>query len=224
METKITRGWAPMTPERRAVFLAALRSSGGNFTAAAAAATPYSTAAPKSKPGFTSFRALMERSPEFSAAVAEVLTAVRDDVFSLIWRLAMEGTKDNVYQKGEQVFNRDGSVAQVQKFDTKLLLRLAAKLDPAWNESRNIQHSVIHDGATEQITSADLRLLTAGQKANLRDILATIRVSHGEQLAPRAKTAEQKALTHQPGEQLEQIAIEDAEYVELDEAEMAFPR
>lgn len=201
-----------MTEERRQEFLKALREAGGVFSQACRIVSPKQAVPGASPPAYTTWKTLVERDETFASAVAEVLQLVRDDIHTEIRRRAMEGVQEAVIQKGTQATMADGQPAFVTRYDNKLLLSLARRLDPAWNESRNIQHSVAHDGATEQITSADLRLLTAGQKSNLRDILSTIHAAHGEQ----------KSLTHQPSEQ---IAIaEDAEYVELDEAEMAFPR
>ena len=44
-----------MTPERKEAFLTALRSSGGNFSAAAKVASPNSLAQPRSRPGVECF-------------------------------------------------------------------------------------------------------------------------------------------------------------------------
>ena len=130
-----------MTEERRDLFLTTLRSSGGNFSHAAAQASPNSLAKPRSKPGVASFKALMARDAEFSAAVAETLEHVKDDVFAEIYRRAMEGTKEAVIQKGEQAVMATGEPAWITRYDNRLLLRLAAKLDPSWSETRNIQYS-----------------------------------------------------------------------------------
>lgn len=81
---KDARRYVAMSEERKAAFLVALRRSGGNFTFAAQAASPHSQASARSKPGFTSFRALMDRDAEFAAQVQEVLEQVRDDVFAMI--------------------------------------------------------------------------------------------------------------------------------------------
>lgn len=202
-----------MSEERRKAFLVELRRTGGNFTAAAKAASPHSKATPRSKPGFTSFRYAIANDPDFAAEVQEVLTQVRDDVYAVIWRLATEGSQDFVYQKSEQVKNLDGTLATVQKWDTKLLLRLAAKLDPSWNESKNVQHSTAQASAgSALIEPADLRLLSAAQRESLRDILGTIRDAHGAQ----------KALTHQPGEIVDTTFEEVAEPVEVVEDEFPY--
>lgn len=204
---KELRGYVPLDENRRKIFLAELRRTGGNMSAAAKAASPHSQATTKSKPGFSSFRYLIANDSDFAAEVQEVLAQVRDDIFGVIWKLATQGSQDNVYQKSAQVFNRDGSPATVQKWDTKLLLRLAAKLDPSWNESKNVEHSVAPGaGAATHFATADLKYLSDGQKSSLLGILRTI------------KDAGQLALTHQPAE------IVDIEYEEaVEPVEEEFP-
>ena len=139
------------TPERKRAFLDALRANGGNVTAAAAAVSPHSEA--QRQPGYSSIRRILARDPEFSAQVQEVLEAVKDDVFAEIYRRAMKGTEEGVYGKGQRIFepvlDGDGEIvrdsegnpkmraATIRRLDNRLLLRLAARLDPSWSESVN---------------------------------------------------------------------------------------
>ena len=211
-----------MTPERKDLFLAALRESGGNFSAAAAAVSPRSLAKARSKPGYSSFKLAMANDPEFASQVQETLETVKADVFAEIHRRAMHGVAEPVYQKGERVqdVDSDGNPipATITRYDNRLLLRLAAKLDPEWSETRNITHSVNHDGhqTAMQISPSDLKALSADQKVHLKGILATIRASRGET----------PALEHQPAEVIDADYEEvptTAEEAEPMTAEEAFP-
>ena len=192
-----------MTEERKEVFLTELRTNDGTITAAAAVASPRSLAAPRSHPGYSSFRQLMKRDSAFSAAVADVLDQIRGDIYAEIFSRAMHGTSTPVFQKGERATDHDGSPASITTFDNKLLLRLASKLDPeGWSESRTV--NINHQGAGQtglQIAPSDLKLLSADQKLNLRDILATIASARGEP----------KAIEHQDVVDAEFEVVTDAE-------------
>ena len=207
---------AKLDKNRREIFLAALESSGGNFSHACNTASPHSRAVCRTPKCYSSWRALMARDPAFAAEVAEVLTRVKDRVFGEIYRRAMEGTLEPVFQKGMRASNgvdEDGNPipASITRHDNRLLLRLAARLDPEnWSETKNIRHDVVHSGAAVMLKPPDLASLSADQTAHLKDILTTIQSSRGDG---------QKALTHQPAE------ILDADYeeveVEVEGAELA---
>jgi hypothetical protein len=164
-----------MTEERKEAFLAAYELS-GNFAAAAAIASPNSMAAPRSKPGTASFKALVARDAHFAVAVEEAKERVVARVYDEIYRRAMEGTETSVFQKGLRAKDHDGSPASIRHYDNKLLLRLAAKLDPDWSETKNIQHSIANSAAVTLLPT-DLMALSAAQQAQLQDILTTIQAS-----------------------------------------------
>ena len=166
-----------MTPERRDAFLAALRTNGGNVTAAAKVASPRSLS--KSNPGYSSFRALMARDPGFALEVDGVMESVKADVYAEIYRRAMKGVREPIVQKGEQATLADGEPAWITRFDNRLLLRLAAKLDPNWSETKNIHHSVTHS-AEVRLLPSDLAALSSDQQAQLIGILTTIKTARGE--------------------------------------------
>lgn len=159
-----------MTEERREVFIQALRTNGGNVTAAAATASPNSLS--KSNPGYSSFRALMAREPEFASQVQETMDHVRDDVFAEIYRRAMKGVQEPIVQKGEQAVMADGTPAWITRHDNRLLLRLASRLDPAWSEKVSHEHSgtVQH----EVMTMAELNALSVEELELIDRALATV--------------------------------------------------
>ena len=182
-----------MTTEREDAFLAAYELS-GNYAAAAAIASPNSMAAPRSKPGTASFRAHEARNAAFAVRVGEAKERVVARVYAKIWELAVDGVTEAVVQKGTQATLADGSPATTTRHDPKLLLRLIARLDPAWSEKKNIHYSVTHS-AEVRLLPSDLMALSVAQQAQLQDILTTIQASRGE----------------------ETKALEYAEYEEVDE-------
>ena len=190
-----------MGAARKDAYLVALRASGGNRTAAAAAVAPHSRATGASKPGYSSIRSAAERDSEFAARIEEVLEQVRDDVYALIWKLATEGTKDFVYQGKEQIFNKDGSVATVHKYDVKLLLRLAAKLDPAWRERRDVEHSgeIVHRAG---MSMSDIRALSPAEREQVEQAFTLLQ-------GVRDGASESKAIEHK-GELLD-VSFEEIE-------------
>ena len=160
-----------MTEERKDVFLAALLESGGVFSTACRVASPHSKAKGATPPCYTSWRALMARDPVFATRVAETMDHVKEAVYGEIWRRAMEGTEAPVFQKGERAVDHDGAPASIRQYDNKLLLRLAARLDPEnWSETKNVNHSVVHSGAAVMLKPSDLQALSADQTAQLKDI------------------------------------------------------
>lgn len=195
-----------MDAGRKRAYLVALRASGGNRTAAAAAIAPYSKATGASKPGYSSVRSAAERDPEFAAQIQEVMEDVLGDVYEIIFERATKGTTEAVIQKGSQAVLATGEPAWITRYDNRLLLRLAARLDPEWSEKRQVEHSgtITHGIAGSlQITSADLAALSESERRALTGILHTIRdARRGDDAVP--------ALEYQPGEVL------DADFEEID--------
>ena len=145
-----------------------------------------------------------KRSPEFADAVSETLDHARADVFAEIHRRAMKGVPEPVYQKGERVqdVDADGNPipATITRYDNKLLLRLAAKLDPEWSEKR----SVIHGGTVTHragLSMADIRALSPAERDQVEAAFT---------LLQNARNGEVKAIEHNPGE------ILDADFEEVD--------
>ena len=199
----------PMTESRKNLFLAALLESGGVFSTACRVASPHSKAKGATPPCYTSWRALMARDPEFASQVAETMEMVKEAVYSEIYRRAMEGVETPVFQKGERAVDHDGTPASLTHYDNKLLLRLAARLDPEnWSETKNVNHSVVHSGAAVMLKPSDLQALSADQTAHLQDILITIQSSRGEQ----------RAIEHNPGQMID---VDFEEIEEITDAELA---
>ena len=200
-----------MSPGRRAEFLRVFRECGGIWATAcrrvAHPARSKAKMATKHPPALSSFRALAARDPEFGAAIEEILQDCRDDVEREIMRRGQEGYTDNVYQKGEQVFNRDGTPAVVHKFSDNLLLARARALMPdKYSEKKSVHHSghISHGTAGHlTIATADLRALNASERKQLTSILGTIQEARGDT----------KALEYQPGEVLDA----DFELIEWDD-------
>ena len=136
-------------------------------------------------------------SSEFSHLI-ETLEHVKGDVYAEIFRRAMLGTKEAVIQKGEQATMATGEPAWITRYDNRLLLRLAAKLDPEWSERRTVDHN-IHHASTVMLQPSDLVALSADQRDQLQDILITIKTNRDDV----------KALTHQPAE------VIDADFEEV---------
>ena len=109
----------------------------------------------------------------------EAKERVKAHVYAKIWELAVDGVTDAVIQKGTQATLADGTPATTTKNDPKLLLRLMGHLDPTWQETRNIHHSVTHS-AEVRLLPSDLQALSGAQQAQLQDILTTIQASRGE--------------------------------------------
>lgn len=196
-----------MTEKRKAEFLRAFREVGGIW-AAACRKVAHPDADPeklrsKHPPAMSSFRALAARDPEFGAQIQEILQECRDMVEAEIRRRGELGYTDYVYQKSEQVFNRDGTPAVIHRYSDNLLLARARALMPEkYSERKNVQHRghITHGMAGHlQIESADLTALNVEQRKQLTGILKTIQESRRD--VP--------AITYDPGEEILDVDFED---------------
>lgn len=128
------------------VFLSTLAETGSQY-AAAEAATPW---ARSHGGGLESFRKLAERDPEFKARWDAALTAALGKVEQAIMTRALTPVRKPIFWNGEQVGHED-------KYDNRLLVQLARKLNPRdWNP----QHKVEHSGAVETPVTFDLSKLS----------------------------------------------------------------
>lgn len=207
----------PMTKERIRAFLAAYRAGWGNFSAACRAVAPHSDAA---LPCRSSWLQLRDRDPHFRQQLEEIDAEIKDEVFEEVRSRALHGTLEAVYQKGARVFEpvldendqvvRDGDgnpkmrPASITRYDNRLLLALARRIDPAWVE-RNIHE---HTGEVEHklVTSAELLRMSPDELATVEKAL--------EILGQKEATA--GALEYQPAieaefEEVEPDAIEGFE-------------
>jgi len=126
----------------------------------------------------------MAVSPEFGEEVAQVMARVKDRVAEEITRRAIEGIEEPIFQKGERAsdgVDADGRPgrASVTRHDNKLLLRLAAKLDPEnWGpQDQNVNHQVtVHSTGRALVNFGmrDLEYLDGEQRAQLTRLMVVI--------------------------------------------------
>lgn len=161
-----------LTQQRRQLFLQELARTGSPI-AAAAHATPWST---HKQGGVSSFRDHARRDPEFAAAweraVHHALAAVEGEIV----RRAMSPPKRPVWERGEV----KGWVEDRNSSD-KLLLRLAARLDPAWRERTSVDANVTVEASVLAIAPGDILYLAPSEQELLKDLLCKIADARGEQ-------------------------------------------
>ena len=202
---------------RREVFLTALEDSFGNFSHACRVASPLSKAT-NGKPCYSSFKRLMTVSPSFAEEVAQVMNRVRDRVSAEITKRAIEGIDEPIFQKGERASNgvdKDGKAipASITRHDNKLLLRLAAKLDPEnWGlqEQRHDHRVTVHSSgrALCSFGMRDLDYLSLEQREQLTGIM--VRIQGGrEQAGMMIDGGEIELLEFDDGDQDEPENIEE---------------
>lgn len=185
--------YMPTDESRRAAFLKALRESGGSFAAACRATAPHLEDTAANPPGYSTWRALIQRDPAFAAAVEETLQIVRDDIESEMHRRSVVGVDQGVYQKaqrvyepvigqdGQPVLNDDGNplmqAASIRRYSDALLIKRAAALMPdKYGEKKtvDVNYNVQRSGAWE-IMAMDLDALTADEQDQLASIMAKVR-------------------------------------------------
>lgn len=184
----------PTSPERRAAFLEALANSGGNFNAACRAVAPHLDQNVRPAPGYSTWRAVIARDPEFAAAYEAVMDEVKAEVEQEIFRRAQVGVLEPVFQKGQQATDADGNPAYIRRYSDRLLLKRAAALMPDKYSDRreiNINHNV-RSAISWAITGDDLALLTAEEKADLTRIVQALRSRRAE-IAHTARLEDQRA-------------------------------
>jgi len=169
----------PATEDRRHIFLKALAETGSPI-AAASAATPWST---HKQGGVATFRDLARRDPEFAAAWERAKQEALGSVEREIHRRAMEPPRRPVWEKGQV----KGWVEDRSSSD-KLLLRLAARLDPAWRERTGVDTNVTVQGTMLAITPEDILLLAQSEQEIFMNMLRKIadgREEEGPDEVPR---------------------------------------
>jgi hypothetical protein len=161
----------PLTEERKALFLKTLAAT-GSAIAAASAATPWST---HPAGGVNTFRDEARRDPEFAAAWQRAQEQALAEVEQEIYRRAMNPPERPVWHQGQV----KGFVEDRNSSD-KLLLRLAARLDPAWREHTSIEQSVTVQASVLNIMPQDILLLTRMEQELFVDLLRKIAEARGE--------------------------------------------
>ena len=208
-----------MTLARKEAFIRAYESC-GIFSHAAKAASPGATG-----PGdcASSFRSAMESDPIFRARVEEAKQTFDDTLIAEAVRRARDGVPRRIYQKGEQVFNKDGSEALVYEYSDNLLGRLleARVRDFVRKREVEVTGSINHAHVGLLLTPGDLAALDNSEKEALGRILRKIGIHRGELPAPESD--------HDSGKQRQALpapanAPIDAAFAEIDpqiEAELA---
>ncbi len=163
----------PLTEIRKETFLRELRRT-GSVVGAAAAATPWSKGVAG---GAQTFRDERARNPEFAAAWDAAIEALLGVVEGEIVRRAMEVPKRPVWERGEV----KGWIEDRRSSD-QLLLRLAAKLDPAWRDRTAVDQNVTVQGAVLSITPHDILLLAREEQEMFVDLLNKIADARGEEV------------------------------------------
>ncbi len=155
----------PLTEDRKTIFLQVLATTGSPI-AAASAATPWST---HKQGGVATFRDEARRDAEFAAAWDRARDEALAEVEKEIYRRAMHPPQRPVWHKGEV----KGWVEDRHSSD-KLLLRLAARLDPSWRERTSIDQNVTVQGTILNISPIDILLLARPEQELLMNLLGKI--------------------------------------------------
>ena len=161
----------PLTEERKQLFLKVL-SETGSPVAAASAATPWSE---HKQGGLNTFRDEARRDLAFAEkwerARQEALAAVEQEIV----RRAMEPPTRAIWHKGELV-----GYTEDRNSSDKLLLRLAARLDPGWRERTTVDANVTMSGIILAIRPSDVLTLNPSEQHTLLDLLEKIADKKGE--------------------------------------------
>lgn len=118
----------PISDERKEVFLEVLRRT-GSVCHAASSASPHCGG---DRPGYSGFRDLARKDPEFARAVSEAKAEALGQIEAAIAKRAVEGWERPIFQRGQLVGTE-------RCYDTNLMLRYASRLDPAWSEKRQLE-------------------------------------------------------------------------------------
>ena len=144
----------PLSPERKAAFLAELARH-GIVNRAARAASPGSAGG-----AMTTFKNARERDPAFAAAWTEAVEAARAEIEHEIYRRSTEGYEEPVF--GGRY--KEVVVGTVRKYSDRLLELRARAVLPAYRDaaSMNVNKRVTHDLDVgllgDAVTSVAMRL------------------------------------------------------------------
>jgi len=178
----------PVTPERAAVFLDALRKT-GSYHAAASAASPHLVRKGSGRYGVKSFRDYARRNPEFAAEVEMAMSEAVGRMEELLVERAMTPDERPVFNQ------KTGQLLGVQKdsrpANTMLALWLASH-DPAkWAPKQHVKSDVtvtntntdLTSGANYVIRPDDILLLPDADQRTLVELLTKIEAAREEQNA-----------------------------------------
>lgn len=157
-----------LTLVRKQLFIDMLEKT-GRFALAAREASPAHYKSPE-----RTFRDELSRDPIFAENVQAAIDHYRDVVGGEVRKRAIEGWDEPVFWQGEVV-------GRVKKYDNRLLLAEARRVDPSYRESQQHAHLHAHQH-TEQKPRFDTSQLTDDEK---RQMLALIKkVTPGQQQLP----------------------------------------
>ena len=131
-------GRIPITPERAAVFLKALRETGSYF-AAAAAASPHLVAKGSKTCNVQSFREHARRNPEFAADVEAAMESVRGDMEALVLERAKTPDERPIFGKNGQLL---GTQKDSRPANAMLALWLSSHDPSKWAPRQSIKSEV----------------------------------------------------------------------------------
>lgn len=205
-------------PKRRELWLQGFRESGGSYAAACRKAGSHLPGDSRNPPGYSSWKSLEARDPEWAALVSETRQQIQDDLEELAHRLAF-GVKRKVHQKGGLVFepktDADGQIirdaegepimvpAEHVYHDSKIVLAKLRAIDPdKWGEKREVNINHRKAGGWE-ISTEDIGFLDDRLKQNLREVMEAIR---------RGRKQETQAIEHKPEEN---VNVVDVSYTEV---------
>jgi len=169
----------PITPERAATFLDALRKT-GSYHAAAAAASPHLVRRGSRHCSVQTFREYARRNPEFAEAVEAAMGEVRGRMEALVIERALNPDEKPIFsQKTGELL---GVAKDSRPANTMLALWLSSHDAAKWAPKQHVKSDVtvtsvgsdLTSGANYVIKPDDILLLGEGDRAALIDLLTKI--------------------------------------------------
>ena len=169
----------PMTPERRDLFLSALKTT-GNFTEASRLTSPGSSERWGAR---STFMDLRKRDPVFAAEIEEALAEFQADLESEARRRIFDGVPEPVFYKGVQAVDSEGRPAFIARKSDNILLRMMERFDQAWVQKKQLEHSgSVAQGSPDvvSLTVQDVLSLDEVDQRDLTRVLARMAANRGE--------------------------------------------
>lgn len=156
----------PWSPEREAAFLRAVEEVGSVMRAAEVV---------DGKPGtHTTYYNRIRRHPEFKQAVDEALIRCGDKLRGHMLDLAMNGTKEPVFQMGKRMKDEEGKPASIRKFDSKimaLLVKSAKLMDKEFDSRSSVEVTDLTRQGALTLELSEIMRLPADMRTQLMGIL-----------------------------------------------------
>lgn len=168
---------APLTAERKAIFLRELARH-GVAAEGARVASPHTAERHGALSTFVSERG---RDPEFAAAWADALEQANAALEREAWRRAVEGVPHGVFQKGQRVIDHDGQPATERQYSDRLLeVLIRSRLSDRYGDKKQIELKGHIDVRSVTLSIGDLGVLSVAQRTQLAAIMERIAVARGE--------------------------------------------